>query len=249
MVRGEETSTARHFASAENAGGSWTKADAEQRTKGNTAFGPGSDPMMDEASNLVFSNIVTMPIMPEPTGPFMGIWQSLKQILEQPKNLAFGAMRSFCETENADAGRWYHYNERKVPGLWECDTTDTACMYEAEMAYIRHREVDRQILGVLEERQRLCWLTQETTWYTINTNLDPCGEISMFKRQAEMNYATKYKSLPAYGMQSSKAFMKQKNRFIEQRWLERQGRSYSELQNMLSEPLSAAFYWDCQKWE
>merc|ERR1719414_2150157 len=224
MTRGEETGTARHVASAENVGGSWTKADAEGRTKGNTAFGPCSDPMMDEASNQVFANIVTLPVMPEPTGPMTGVWQGLKFILDQSKNLAIGAVRATVENENADAGRWYHYNERKVPGLWECNTTDTACMYEAEMAFIRNREVDRQILDV-------------------------CGEISMFKRQAEMNYATKYKSLPAYGMQSSKALMKQKNRFIEQRWLERQGRSYSELQNMLSEPLSAAFFWDCQKWE
>jgi len=249
MARGEETGTARHVASAENVGGSWTKADAEGRTKGNTAFGPCSDPMMDEASNQVFSNIVTLPVMPEPTGPMTGVWQGVKLILDQSKNLVAGAIRSTVENESADAGRWYHYNERKVPGLWECDTTDTACMYEAEMAYIRNREVDRQILGVLEERLRVCWASQEAQWHTIDTNLDVCGEISMFKRQAEMNYATKYKSLPAYGMQSSKCLMKQKNRFIEQRWLERQGRSYSELQNMLSEPLSAAFFWDCQKWE
>ena len=165
MARGEETGTARHVASAENVGGSWTKADAEGRTKGNTAFGPCSDPMMDEASNQVFSNIVTLPVMPEPTGPVTGVWQGLKFILDQSKNLAIGesirphtftsayaeylnrllgAVRATVENENADAGRWYHYNERKVPGLWECDTTDTACMYEAEMAYIRNREVDRQ---------------------------------------------------------------------------------------------------------
>jgi len=249
MTRGEESGTARHVASAENAGGSWTKDDAASRTKGNTAFGPCSDPMMDEASNMVFSNIVTLPVLPEPTGPLHAAWQSLKVVWDQSKNMALGAVRATVENENADAGRWYHYNERKVPGLWECDTTDTACMYEAEMAYIRNREVDRQILGVLEERLRMCWASQEAQWHTIDTNLDVCGEISMFKRQAEMNYATKYKSLPAYGMQSSKALMKQKNRFIEKRWLERQGRSYSELQNMLSEPLSAAFYWDCQKWE
>ena len=64
------------------------------------------------------------------------------------------------------------------------------------------------VLGVLEERLRVCWASQEAQWHTIDTNLDVCGEISMFKRQAEMNYATKYKSLPAYGMQSSKALMK-----------------------------------------
>ena len=159
MARGEETGTARHVASAENVGGSWTKADAEGRTKGNTAFGPCSDPMMDEASNQVFSNIVTLPVMPEPTGPMTGVWQGVKLILDQSKNLVagktaytfthassliLGAIRSTVENESADAGRWYHYNERKVPGLWECDTTDTACMYEAEMAYIRNREVDRQ---------------------------------------------------------------------------------------------------------
>ena len=64
------------------------------------------------------------------------------------------------------------------------------------------------VLGVLEERLRLCWASQEAQWHTIDTQLDACGEISMFKRQAEMNYATKYKSLPEYGMQSSKALMK-----------------------------------------
>ena len=90
MTRGEETGTARHVASAENVGGSWTKADAEGRTKGNTAFGPCSDPMMDEASNQVFSNIVTLPVMPEPTGPMTGVWQGLKFILDQSKNLAIG---------------------------------------------------------------------------------------------------------------------------------------------------------------
>merc|ERR1712035_257660 len=133
-------------------------------------------------------------------------------MLRTKNNFKFlGAVRGITENENADAGRWYHYNQRKVPGLWECDTTDTACMYEAEMAYIRGREIDRQILGVLEERLRMCWASQDALWHTIDTNLDACGEISMFKRQAEMNYATKYKSLPEYGMQSSKALMKVSN--------------------------------------
>ena len=66
-------------------------------------------------------------------------------------------------------------------------------------------------MGVLEERLRMCWASQDALWHTIDTNLDACGEISMFKRQAEMNYATKYKSLPEYGMQSSKALMKVSN--------------------------------------
>jgi len=249
VQRGEETSTARNVAGAENAGGSWTKDDAAGRTKGHTAFGPCSDPMMDEASNVVFSNIVTLPVLPEPSGPVQGLTQFMNLVLTSTKNSLFGVVRGIAETESADAGRWYHYNQRKVPGLWECETTDTPCMYEAEMAFIRNREIDRQILGVLEERLRVCWASQEAPWHADDTNVDACGEISMFKRQAEMNYATKYKSLPEYGMQCSKALMKQKNRYIEQRWLERQGRSYTELQNMLAEPISAAFYWDCQKWE
>lgn len=90
VQRGEETATARHFASAENHGGSWTKDDAAGRTKGNTAFGPCSDPMMDEASNQVFSNIVTMPVLPEPSGPVTGLGQGFKFILDQSKNLFLG---------------------------------------------------------------------------------------------------------------------------------------------------------------
>ena len=92
MTRGEESGTARHVASAENAGGSWTKDDATSRTKGNTAFGPCSDPMMDEASNMVFSNIVTLPVLPEPTGPLHAAWQSLKIVWDQSKNMALGNM-------------------------------------------------------------------------------------------------------------------------------------------------------------
>ena len=63
----------------------------------------------------------------------------------------------------------------------------------------------------------MCWASQDALWHTIDTNLDACGEISMFKRQAEMNYATKYKSLPEYGMQSSKALMKVSN-LIDYMW-------------------------------
>ena len=87
VQRGEETGTARHVASAENLGGSWTTADAKARTKGNTAFGPCSDPMLDEASNQVFSDIVTMPVLPEPTGPMVGLWQGAKFVFDQSKNL------------------------------------------------------------------------------------------------------------------------------------------------------------------
>ena len=81
-------------------------------------------------------------------------------MLRTKNNFKFlGAVRGITENENADAGRWYHYNQRKVPGLWECDTTDTACMYEAEMAYIREREIDRQsksnIIIVLVIRYKL----------------------------------------------------------------------------------------------
>lgn len=94
-------------------------------------------------------------------------------------------------------------------------------------------------------------------------NTEKCNELAMFKRQADMNYAAKYRNLNHWGVQSTKALMKvlsfhplalfkisvqQKNRFIEKRWLERQGKSFDEIQNMMHEPLSQAFFYDMWKW-
>ena len=58
-------------------------------------------------------------------------------------------MRRVNENGTADGGRWYHPATRRVPGLWECNTNDTACMYEAEMQFIKDREVDRQGMNII----------------------------------------------------------------------------------------------------
>jgi hypothetical protein len=116
------------------------------------------------------------------------------------------------------------------------------------MQFKKDREVDRMVLQVLEDRLRSCWNAQGSLWGDRDMNTEKCNELAMFKRQADMNYAAKYRNLNHWGVQSTKALMKQKNRFIEKRWLERQGKSFDEIQNMMHEPLSQAFFYDMWKW-
>ena len=51
-----------------------------QRTKGYVAFGPVPDPVKEEASNMNFANIVTLPIMPEPETTGLSMPRSLVKL-------------------------------------------------------------------------------------------------------------------------------------------------------------------------
>ena len=64
------------------------------------------------------------------------------------------------------------------------------------------------VLQALEDRQRMCWVNQDAAWYDQHQDFDPCAEITAFKRQADMNYDTKYKNLPKYHWQAPPALMK-----------------------------------------
>ena len=110
--------------------------------------------------------------------------------------------------QNFNGEKWYHEQRRRIPGLWECPTNDRACLYEAEMQYKMDREVDRAVLQVLEDRLRACWTAQGTAWNERDVNVEKCHELAMFKRQADMNYATKYRNILCWGVQSTKALMK-----------------------------------------
>ena len=54
----------------------------------------------------------------------------------------------------------------------------------------------------------MCWINNDSQWNEQDKNVDACQEIAMFKRQAEMNYSTKYKNLSRWGIQAPKALMK-----------------------------------------
>jgi len=157
-------------------------------------------------------------------------------------------IRGVHDNQNVNSGRWYHENLRRHPGVHTCATNDQACIYEAEMQYIRDRDVDRHIVNILEERLRMCWTMHGNEFMKSSFDVDACSDIAMYKRQADMNYNTKYRQLYKWGIQSTKALMKQKNRIIEERWLERQGKSYAEIQNMIQEPLTQQFITDMAKW-
>merc|ERR1711953_489921 len=136
--RGTESGDQPCSASAFNVGGSWQWAEnVKQRAQGYVAYGPVADPLKDEASNINFSNIVTMPIVPEPDvpkvfgRPYFGWMDSLHN-----------AFDSLVNSQSPSAGRFYHEVQRRVPGIWECDVGPnvSACWYEAEMQFIRERE-------------------------------------------------------------------------------------------------------------
>jgi len=252
MQRGTEVSTQANVASATNPGGSWQITDKD-RTKGHAVYGPCEDPMHQEARDANFADIVTLPIMPEPIASEQPQW-TIPQIITmgpngfyQIKDRVLGWWRWAMNT-NYNGEKWYHESRKRIPGLWQCETNDLTCLYEAEMQFKHDREVDRMVLQVLEDRLRGCWMAQGATWNTRDWNVEKCNELAMFKRQADMNYSTKYRNIMPWGVQSVKALMKQKNRFIERRWLSRQGRSYDELQNMMHEPISQAMMWDMMKW-
>ena len=110
--------------------------------------------------------------------------------------------------DNMNGEKWYHESRRRVPGLWECPTTDRACLYEAEMQFKKDREVDRMVLQVLEDRLRACWSSIGVMWNERDYPTEKCDELAMFKRQADMNYATKYRNINTWGVQTTKVLQK-----------------------------------------
>ena len=63
-------------------------------------------------------------------------------------------------------------------------------------------------MNILEERLRMCWTMHGNEFMKSSFDVDACSDIAMYKRQADMNYNTKYRQLYKWGIQSTKALMK-----------------------------------------
>ena len=97
-----------------------------QRTKGYVAFGPVPDPVKEEASNMNFANIVTLPIMPEPETTGLSMPRSLVKLNYFLKSEFFSLklFQSFFQDsfdalvngKSEKSGRFYHEVKRRVPG-------------------------------------------------------------------------------------------------------------------------------------
>ncbi|KAF7489403.1 NADH dehydrogenase [ubiquinone] 1 beta subcomplex subunit 10 [Sarcoptes scabiei] len=110
---------------------------------------------------------------------------------------------------------YYHKKFRKVPAIDECYIDDYACIYEADNAFKRQRQVDFEILKILNYRFNRClqWNRNINEWDNAGTM---CLKEREVLHQAEINAAIKYGEL---GPTSNviDAYMKQKHRLIWER--------------------------------
>uniref|UniRef100_A0A6F9DM41 NADH dehydrogenase [ubiquinone] 1 beta subcomplex subunit 10 n=1 Tax=Phallusia mammillata TaxID=59560 RepID=A0A6F9DM41_9ASCI len=108
--------------------------------------------------------------------------------------------------------RYFHRKLPRVPEIWECALDDMVCVYEAEKQFDRDRKVDQEVLRILNKRVQACQALNGE-----NSNIY-CAEVKELERQTENAWRIKYGDIGTT-ISARKVLNKQKNRFIETRYL------------------------------
>lgn len=116
--------------------------------------------------------------------------------------------------EENDDNKFYHRIYPRVKNIWECDKNDPVCIYEAEHQFMRDKRVDEEIIEVLKEKMKTC------EYRNSEIRDVKCKEISELYQSACNSYHIKYGEL-GITPTAENVLNKQKNRFIENRYLER----------------------------
>uniref|UniRef100_A0A481SX55 NADH dehydrogenase [ubiquinone] 1 beta subcomplex subunit 10 n=1 Tax=Franklinothrips vespiformis TaxID=297892 RepID=A0A481SX55_FRAVS len=104
---------------------------------------------------------------------------------------------------------WYHRKYRRVPTVDQCYTDDPVCIFEADMQFLRDKNVDSEIISILRGRYEQCVVYE-------GPDATKCASLWETYEQAAANWFCKYGDLGAHA-KSYDAFMKQKHRLIWER--------------------------------
>ncbi|XP_076819170.1 NADH dehydrogenase [ubiquinone] 1 beta subcomplex subunit 10-like [Clavelina lepadiformis] len=124
------------------------------------------------------------------------------------------ARRFFDSIRVVKPSRYYHQKFRRVPNIWECSTDDVICIYEAECQFRRDMKIDQEILEIVDRRVHVC-RTREGENAAFR-----CKELLELQEQVQAAWKVKYGDIGTT-IDAQKVLQKQKNRFIEDRYLAR----------------------------
>ena len=112
--------------------------------------------------------------------------------------------------------RYYHQKFRRVPNIWECDVEDSMCVYEAESQFRRDLKVDEEIVNLIEQRLLVCVSTEGENFKF------RCNDVRELFEKVQYAFHVKYGGI-GKNLNARSTLNKQKNRFIEDRYLARVG--------------------------
>ncbi|CAK9290986.1 unnamed protein product [Gordionus sp. m RMFG-2023] len=105
---------------------------------------------------------------------------------------------------------YYHRKFNRVKDVDQCYTDDFPCYYEANLQFLRDREIDSAIINILRRRRDYC------NFYFGREALHKCEKVIKDFDEAYMNYFVKYGDL-GQKITARYCFMKQKHRMIWER--------------------------------
>jgi len=179
-------------------------------------FGPIEDPYERERRRLYADPLVDIPTYEFKSNwnPFPIAQKFIYYVMEWPIDKAYDFYQSIKITKPR---RYYHQKFRRVPNIWECDTDDQVCIYEAESQFRRDMKVDQEIVDMIRRRLDVCNST-----YPENA-IVKCKELEELDVKVRHAWHVKYGEMAIY-CNAQNALTKQKNRFIEERYLARIGK-------------------------
>ncbi|KAJ8318007.1 hypothetical protein KUTeg_003098 [Tegillarca granosa] len=105
---------------------------------------------------------------------------------------------------------YYHRRFRRVPTIDQCYEGELVCQFEANEQFKRDKQVDKQILRIMNERKTDCFN------YHLDDRNVMCAKVSKEYEEAADNFFIKYGDLPV-SCDVLDVYMKQKHRLIWER--------------------------------
>ncbi|XP_004225591.2 NADH dehydrogenase [ubiquinone] 1 beta subcomplex subunit 10-like [Ciona intestinalis] len=171
------------------------------------------DPRVRERNRVYNDPIVDVPIIENKSKfNFLPMFYSA---LYYPMIKPIEYFQKFADTIRVKKPRrYYHHKYPRVPNIWECSVEDYVCVYEAEAQFRRDQKVDQEIIEVIKRRLTACQVQNQ------NVDMEKCKEIKMLDQQATHAWQVKYGDIGS-ALTARKVLQKQKNRYIEDRYLAR----------------------------
>jgi len=217
----------------------WRSVDEEGRLPpGQNQFQqlpPGVKPAVspeDKERLLLSGDVVTVPkgeSIPKNTDPYYRIidwkndwlhWVNAK--LPDKMRQVYNSLSLFPTEPN------YHVRLPEIKDIWDCDVDDIMCIAAADRRAVVERKVDYHVLKTIAQRLTQCHRSvgnQEIVTLYRNEAYDvQCGPLEETLRECEAAFELKwgrlYSNNPHMNL-SRRCYMKQKNRYIEDRFRHR----------------------------
>jgi len=176
--------------------------------------GPIEDPLLKEHNREYGEKVITVLQRDQKAffKPFTMISVTGYYLFAKPAAMWNSIVEAVAPTKKP--ARFYHQKFNRVPNIWECDRNDPVCIFEAEDQFHRDKVVEQEIIRILQERLTKCQIQNK------NIADSKCNELFELVESASNAYHIKYGEL-GVKLNARTCLNKQKNRFIEGRYVER----------------------------